>query len=481
MFTAASAYAATNFNPIGMNGGETLSMSATRHVFEGLYDLDMSTYAPYAALAADSPVILSETECEVMLRDDARFSDGADVTADDVVNSFEASLANDTIGPLLSFIDSVAAKNNRTVAIRLKHPFADALEARLSLVKVFPIARRASLDTRPIGSGPWAYAPDGLRGDSSIVFDPNTFYNGPLPAMADRMIWSVMESDGRARVDALRNHSVQVAESLPYESEGDLEHAGVKVDYKQGFCQAFLMFNTLKKPFSDKRVRQAIFYAIDVEKLIKDKLGNHAQPLTGFLPKSHPSYHHAATVYTYNPELAKALLARAGLEEFAFTLLVNNNWVAELAQPIADDLSKVGITCTIKEKSIPWAALADTGRVLSYDVVLASGDPTCFGNDTDLLLSWWYGDNPWTRGRTCWARDPNGSFSIMQDLLQAAREASGTEQQELWNRCFDIIADEVPLYGLFHREIATGWQADIVHGFKPLSTAGLDFLGCTLL
>ncbi len=481
MFAGISAYAGTNLNPIGFNGGETFTMAATRHVFEGLYDLNMRTFAPYAALAAGEPLMLSATECEVTLREGAFFSDGSPVTADDVVNSFEKNLADATIGPLLDFVQSVVAKDAQTVSITLGYPFTGPLEARLSLVKVFPAALEAGLGTLPVGSGPWAYDPATLDGNASIGFVPNAHYNGPLPALADRMTWTVAASEVGARVTALCDHAVQVAEDLPFESEDRLGRAGVQFEYVQGFNQAFLMFNTLKKPFADKRVRQALFYAIDVERLIADKLGGHAEPLTCFLPRNHPNYHRASTVYAYNPEKAKALLALAGLEELEFTLLVNNNWVADLAQQIVDDLWRVGITCTVKEKAVPWAALADTGKVLRYDAVLAAGDPSCFGNDADLLLSWFYGDNPWTRGRSCWARDPDGSFDAMQGLLQEAREATGGRQQELWNQCFDIVADEVPLYGLFHRQLATGWDEGKIRGFAPLSTAGLDFLGCSLV
>ncbi|MBO4352142.1 MAG: ABC transporter substrate-binding protein, partial [Eggerthellaceae bacterium] len=192
------------------------------------------------------------------------------------------------------------------------------------------------------------------------------------------------------------------------------------------------------------------------------------------------NYHRASTVYERDPEKVKALLAAAGLKRLEFTLSVNNNWVADLAPSIVDDLKECGITCTIAEHALRWNEFADTGKVLSYDAVLASGDPSRFGNDPDLLLSWWYGDNVWTRGRSCWARDESGSFNTMQTLLQQARAASGDERQELWNQCFDIVADEVPLYGLFHRKLATGWQPDDIAGFRPISVSGLDFLGCTV-
>lgn len=455
-------------------------MAATRHVFEGLYDLDMRTHKVYEALAESQPVMLSDTSCEVTLREGALYSDGTAVTTGDVANAFAKNKADATLGFLLDCIDSVTTKDDRTVAITLKYPMGDLLPARLSLVKVFPASREAELDTLPIGSGPWAYAPDGLDGKKQISFVPNAHYNNLFPAEGDGMTWMVMDSNGDSRADALSDSTVQVAEAVSPGSVAQLERSGAMVEFVQGFNQPFLMFNTLKKPFSDKRVRQAVFYAIDVKKLIEERMDGHAAPLTSFLPKGHSNYHRASTVYEHDPEKAQALLAAAGVKRLEFELAVNNNWVADLAPSIVEDLAACGITCTIAERAIRWNEFADTGRVLSYDAVLASGDPSRFGNDPDLLLSWWYGDNVWTRGRSCWARDPKGSFGMLQELLQAARAASGDERQELWNQCFDIIADEVPLYGLFHRKLATGWQPNAIKGFRPINVPGLDFLGCTV-
>ena len=53
------------------------------------------------------------------------------------------------------------------------------------------------------------------------------------------------------------------------------------------------------------------------------------------------------------------------------------------------------------------------------------------------------------------------------------------DQQGIWNQCFDILAEQVPLYPLFHRELATGYQTDKIAGFEPIATTGLVFLGAS--
>ena len=184
--TAAAAYSSTNCNPIG--NSSALMLAATWHVFEGLYDLDLHTYKTYNGLAAGEPVKVTETEYEVALRDGAKYSDGSDVVAADVVNAFEKNMADATYGAFLTFIESVSAKDDKTVTFKLKYPFESLLKGRLSVVKVFPASLTdEQLKTKPIGSGPWMY--ESINGDDggTIKFVKNENYNGSMPAPCAEM------------------------------------------------------------------------------------------------------------------------------------------------------------------------------------------------------------------------------------------------------------------------------------------------------
>lgn len=479
--TAAVAYEGSDPNPIGTSSG--VFLAAGWHVFEGLYELNMHTYRAECGLAADAPVQIDDLEYEVTLREDTVFSDGSPLTSADVVNAFERNGESDLYGAFLSFITAVSAPDERTVHFKLNAPMGSVLQERLALARVFPATiTDEELASKPVGSGPWCYETINAADGGRISFTANHRYTGPWPATCERMEWSVLLDDTR-RTDELIDKDVMVMEAAPVVRAEELADAGATVEWVPGFNLPFLMFNCEKPPFDDVRVRQALLYAIDVDSLIGTYMAGHARAATSLLPDYFRHYHRAATVYSYDPEKARKLLAEAGVDELALTLRANDNWVSTLAPAIAEDWKAVGVTAEVVllDTTALFADLStepEPGTLLPFDVVLSPGDPSCFGNDADLIISWWYGDNVWTRARSRWATTP--AFAEMAELLAEARsKTSEDEQQPLWNQCFDIIAAEVPLYPLFHRETATAWWTAQLDDYDPISATGLNFLGTT--
>lgn len=479
--TAAVAYEGSDPNPIGTSSG--VFLAAGWHVFEGLYELNMHTYRAECGLAADAPVQIDDLEYEVTLREDTVFSDGSPLTSADVVNAFERNGESDLYGAFLSFITTVSAPDERTVRFKLNAPMGSVLQERLALVRVFPATLTdEELATKPVGSGPWCYETINAADGGRISFTANHRYTGPWPATCERMEWSVLLDDTR-RTDELIDKDVMVMEAAPVVRAEELADAGATVEWVPGFNLPFLMFNCEKPPFDDVRVRQALLYAIDVDSLIGTYMAGHARAATSLLPDYFRHYHRAATVYSYDPEKARKLLAEAGVDELALALRANDNWVSTLAPAIAEDWKAVGVTAEVVllDTTALFADLStepEPGTLLPFDVVLSPGDPSCFGNDADLIISWWYGDNVWTRARSRWATTP--AFAEVAELLAEARsKTSEDEQQPLWNQCFDIIAAEVPLYPLFHRETATAWWTAQLDDYDPISATGLNFLGTT--
>lgn len=87
------------------------------------------------------------------------------------------------------------------------------------------------------------------------------------------------------------------------------------------FGLLFLMFNCKKAPFNNPKVRQALHYGLDTQKLIDIVFLGNAKAATSYTQDTHPDYVKASTQYDYNPEKAATLLKEAGLNKLEFQLL----------------------------------------------------------------------------------------------------------------------------------------------------------------
>jgi peptide/nickel transport system substrate-binding protein len=461
------------FDPMTTTGAVTVA--ANWHVFEGLTEIDPATRDVYAALGADLPQQVDDTHYEVDLRDGAVFHDGSPVTTDDVVYSFERVLdpkSESLYAEFVDFVDTVTAVDDDTVSIELKYPFSLVAE-RLSAVKIVSEkvveADYEAFNALPVGTGPFTITH--AAPDDKITFERFDDYTGPRPAQAAGLVWNLL-SDPAARVTAMSSGTVAAIEDVPYIDVPTLEGTS-DVESVQSFGTLFMMFNTDKEPFDDVRVRQAFFYALDMDSIIETGLLGNGAAATSFLPENHPNYNEASTAYTYDPEKAKQLLADAGVKDLSINLLTTDTgWVADLAPLIKENLDAVGVDTTLDiGQSGGQYTKVDNGEL---DVMVAPGDPSVFGNDPDLLMRWWYGDNVWSQSRYRWDDDPK--FAELQDLLDQAVRTEGDEQQQLWDQAFDLVSEEVPLYPLLHRSLPTAWDGSRLSGFQPLPVTGLSFL-----
>ncbi|PID98006.1 MAG: ABC transporter substrate-binding protein [Actinobacteria bacterium] len=474
--TAGVAYETTNYHP--SNTSSALAMGTNWHVVEGLWELDMATGKAYNALADGDPVEAGDLTYEVSLRDDAKFSDGTPVTAADVVSSFKRATTDGNLyAGMVSFVESVQEKDDSTVTIKLNSPFS-LMKERMAVVKIVPSAMSDDdLTSMPIGSGPYKYE---NISDTEITAVPNEFYNGSRPATSEKLTWKPLKDD-TARTTAAQDGTIDVMENVPADNAALLEAAGLKVDRAPGFGLAFMLFNTSKAPFNDARVRQAFHYAIDNDKLVANNMSGEATTITSFLPEDHPNYHQAEIVYNKDVDKAKQLLSEAGVSNLSITLLTTDHpWVANLAPQIKSDLEAVGVQVNIQ--SIASASLYEDFLDVdspTFDVAVAPGDPSVFGNDPALLMNWWLGDNTWTEKRSQWKKSDPETFGQLQGIINEAVSLEGEAQQEKWNEAMDLISREVPIYPLFHRTLLTAYNPEKISGFTPISTTGLSLLGAS--
>jgi peptide/nickel transport system substrate-binding protein len=469
----------SGFDP--MNSSSAVATAVNQHVFEALLDLDPITRKPYLALAASQPTVSTDgLTWTVPLRDGAKFSDGSAVTADDVVWSFQRAMdpANKALmAGFITFVDKVAATDQRTVAFTLKHPFS-LFAQRVAVIKIVPKAKTGdaaaakAFDTAPIGSGPFTVV--SANATAGVVMGLNANYNGPRPAKVEKITLRT-SPDSTARLNDLRGGSSQAIEAVPYL---DVKTVGGdrKVDEKQAFNHLFLMFNCAAAPFNDKRVRQALHYAVDKNKVITAALQGYATAASSYLDAGNAGYQEAGTVYGYDPDKARSLLTAAGVSNLSFELLTTDTAFVKDSAPILIDAWKaIGVTATLNTKPSS-AVYGNLVPGTGFRVLAASGDPTVFGPDVDLLLRWFYLNKTWTQDRFRW---PTDTATQCAQLIESAAKSSGSEQTRLWKQALDLVADEAPLYPVFHVKMVTAHDPAKLAGFQGAATTGLYFHGAS--
>ena len=467
---------------LGTNGYDpmtttsALTVAANWHTLEGLTELDPASRETYAALGKALPTQVDDKTYEVTLRDGAVFHDGTPVTADDVVFSFERVLNPDNASlyaSFIPFIDTVTKKDDKTVTIACKYPFSLVAE-RVAVVKIVPKAAveadAKAFDLNPVGSGPFKMTDNGAS-SQQVVFEKFDGYTGSRPAKAAGMTWQIIPDDS-TRTNALSSGTVQAIDSVPAANLATLAQSRT-VAAQQGFGLLFVMFNCGSAPMDDVRNRQAVMSALDYEKICTVGMSDLATPATSFVQKEHPAYNEAKVQYVGQQAKAKELLAETGLKKVRL-LSSDHGWFASVRPMIKEALEAAGLSVDYEEKKSADVYATIDGNPDAFDIVVAPGDPSVFGDDADLLLRWWYAGDTWTDSRMHWKGQD--SYKKVQELLDKAAAATGDEQLALWHEVFDVVSENVPLYPVFHRKSPTAFDPETLVDFKPIPVTGLSFL-----
>ena len=265
------------------------------------------------------------------LNQDARWHDGTDFTAQDVVFSADA-LANPDAGSVYtgSFVDtfeSWRAIDDDTFELVAKEPTFTSLFEILSLYIVprhiwesVPLTEwrtdpgATGVDpSRVVGTGPFKFR-EWIQGDS-VTLDRNDDYYGKVPYI-DSYVLRVWP-DQTAMVNALLNGEIDSAELSASDIAAVEGAPGIQVVHFPTRNFSYYEFNLdpeVTTKWQDVRVRQALLYALDRESIVNDILLGYAEVAQGTQPVISYAYapDQITTTYSYDPEMAASLLAEAG-------------------------------------------------------------------------------------------------------------------------------------------------------------------------
>jgi len=328
------------------------------------------------------------------LRSDVKFASGRSMTADDVVFSFKR-LGNLQDNPAWLFNDHVAsieAVDPSTVKITLKEPNAAFLSMLVSpnfavvdaeLVKAqggtdAENAKEADkatdwLDGNSAGTGPYVLK-EWKRNEQVVIERNPNYWRGAAPF--DRIIFREIPDDA-ARQQALERGDVDIAIGLDVDAINRLKgNPDLNVIVGNTLDMTYLAMTTnpeMSKELADKRVRQAIMYAIDYEGILDGLLGGTALHIPTIIPLGLLGTD-PALAPKRDLEKAKALLKEAGLEGgFTINMVypgerkMSNVILADtLVAKLQEDLAEIGVTLNVEPRdATTWRADYRAGKLVA--------------------------------------------------------------------------------------------------------------------
>lgn len=412
---------------------------------------------------------------ELQLRDGVVFHDGEPFDADAVRANIERAktVEGSAVVSELSSITEVEVVDPLTVRLHLTAPNA-ALPLILSDragAMVSPAAfDNPDLDLQPVGAGMFqvtAYNPG-----SSITYDAFPDYWDP-DAVRVAGIDMTIQTDSNTRVNALLSGQVD-ATVVPSRLVEDVERAGLTVVTGRTNNYWYFQPNRTRSEFGDKRVRQALWHAINRQALVDVlALGNatlSSQPVPEW------SFAHDPTIapdhYPYDPDRARELLAEAGLEDgFSFEAMVATSPEVQMhAEAIQADLAAVGIDMQMR--------ILEGDQITDLFFVRGEGD----------LLMGPGGGRPDPAQTTALRYTPGGFMNpgdhttpeIQRLQEQVLTTIDPEARTEAFHELFREVLDEAMEVILYYANPPLGMSPRVV-GFDPLLADRPEFRGVAML
>jgi peptide/nickel transport system substrate-binding protein len=440
--------APTNLD-IRNQSGSALDQILIGNVYEGLVARDAKNQV-VPALAKSWDVSQDGKSYTFHLNTGMSFSNGDKLDASDVawsINELIAKQYHDSES--LRNFQSVRAVDAKTVEITLSAPYSSllwTLTGRPGLV--FDKNAQYDAKTTAVGSGP--YTVQRFVTNNSIALKANPKYWGPNKAKIEN-IYIRYFADDNAAVNALKSGDVQVLAPISDNLAAPFRKDTGKytVQAGDGTDKFVLAFNSKGAKTSDRRVRQAIRYAIDHQAIIASR-GGADKPLGGPIPSLDPGYEDLTGLYPHDVAKAKSLLAQAGYgpsKPLQLSLTYANVYGTELGDQLRSQLKAVGIDLKVNVVEFStW--LQDVYTNKNYDLSLVDH------NESHDFYQWatpdYYYNYDSKDVQALYAKSLAATSDKERDgyLAQAARQ----------------VSQDAPADWLFNYRVTTAW-AKGVEGF----------------
>lgn len=400
--------APTLFNPYYST--DTSSSTIEGFIFSGLVTVDHD-FNPEGDLAKDWDFTDDGLKWTFYLRENVKWHDGEDFTADDVVFSYNIPLHEDYIGPRglpFEIVEEVNKIDDYTVEIILSEPYAPFItitaqfemlpEHILKDVPVADLGTQRFNTKEPIGTGPFKFKE--WREGEYIELTANEDYFHGKPKL-DSIIYKIVP-DMNTLMAQLQVGDINLTSISPeyMQTAQNLEDKGI-INLSSGASNAweYIGYNLRNDLFKDKSVRQALTHAIDKEAIVEAILGGSGTVTHGPGSPANWSFNPDVPEFEYDPEEAKRILKEAGWEPGAngilekdgqpFEFVIKTTSANEVRQQIAEvaqqQFNEIGIKASIE--LLEWSAYVEetSPPKWNFDVMVAGWS---IGSDPDPTWFW---------------------------------------------------------------------------------------------
>jgi len=342
------------------------------NIFEGLVKPDSEgNLVPAVA----SEIIVSEDHKSYtfMLRENVKFHNGAEVTAEDVEYSIKRCADTSSGPPLVSaysIIKSIEVEDERTITIHLTEPNVDFLAYMTTAIIPKDVE---NMNRNPIGTGPFRFVSRAPQ--ENIIVERFEEYWGE-GAYLDKVEFKIVV-DADMIVMGLKGGSIDMFQRLSTSQVTELGDGFTIEEGTMNLVQA-LYLNNAVEPFNDVNVRKALNYAVNPTEIIQIMGdGKGAEIGSSVFPAFKKYYlEELKDVYVQDIEKAKELLSEAGYPEgFEMTITVPSNYQPHIdtAQIIREQLKPIGVTANIE--LIEWDVwLSDVYSARNYESTVIGVD-----------------------------------------------------------------------------------------------------------
>lgn len=389
--TFGAAGAPSTFDPFYGSDGETFRVS--RQIFDTLVAIKPGTADPEPGLATSWSGSADGKEWTFNLRQGVKFSDGTAFNAKAVCENFERMDSQNQAGQSASeYWTTVMGGYNKsaddlyqgcteegTDKVVLKFARASSKIPNglsltsLSMQSPTALEKYKANDIKaqgdgfvqseyaqkfPTGTGPFKFSSYDVT-NKTITLVRNDDYWGPKAKVA-KLVFSIIPDESQRKQSLLAGQIDGY--DLPNPTDWDsLKSAGMNLEVRPAFNILYLGLNAKADPdLKDLKVRQALYYAINRDQLVKSQLPTGATVATQFMPSTVDGYNTSLQPNGYDPAKAKSLLAEAGKSSLSIDLW----YPSEVSRPympspikifnaIKADWEAVGIKVNTITK--PWA------------------------------------------------------------------------------------------------------------------------------